>query len=125
MPPAATIKKPFNPLKTVRARVNANDGKIQPDALQDAYNDFNWSGIEIRQALLKLNDRYYFDDKQKNHYYNTKPHAAYPAENTFIDYYRAHNLLDGESVYTHFYIREQQTKVIINSFKELYNVPED
>lgn len=102
MPPAATTKKPFNPLKTIRSRVNVNDVMIQPDALQDAHNDFNWSGIEIKQALLKLNDRYYFEDKQKNHYYNTKPHAAYPAENIFIDYYRAHNLLDGESVYTLF-----------------------
>lgn len=70
-------------------------------------------------------DRYYFENKQKNHYYNTKPHDIYPAENTFIDYYRAHNLLDGESVYTHFYIREHQTTVIINSFKELHYVPED
>jgi hypothetical protein len=125
MPPTATVKKPFNPLKTVRARVNANDVMIQPDSLQDAQNDFNWSGVEIKQALLKLNDKYYYDNKLKNHYYNTKPHESYPAENTYIDYYRAHNLLDGESVYTHFYIREHKTTVIINSFKELYNVPED
>lgn len=125
MSPPTTVKKPYNPLKTVRARINNNDFRIQQDALEDAHNDFNWTGVEIKKAILKLNDRYYFDDKQKNHYYNTKPNEIYPEENTFIDYYRAHNLLDGESVYTHFYIREHQTTVIINSFKELHHVPED
>ena len=125
MPPTTTVKKPYNPLKTVRARINSNDFRIQQDALEDAHNDFNWTGVEIKKAILKLNDRYYFDNKLKNHYYNTKPHEIYPAENTFIDYYRAHNLLDAESVYTHFYIREHQTTVIINSFKELHHVPED
>lgn len=43
----------------------------------------------------------------------------------YIDFYRAHNLLDGENVYTRLYIREHQTAVIINSFKELYHAPED
>ena len=57
MPSTTSPPKPYNPLKTVRARVNAGDVRIQPDALQDAHDDFNWSGIEIKQAILKLNDR--------------------------------------------------------------------
>jgi len=125
MPTSTTVKKPYNPLRTVRSRINANDITIRPDALQDALDDFSWRGSDIKKALLNLNDRYYYDNKFKNHYYKTAPHDKYPDENTFVDCYRAHNLLDGENVYTHLYIREHQTSVIINSFKELYHVPED
>lgn len=125
MPPPTTVKKPYNPLKTVRARIHADDITIRPDALQDAMDDFNWRGADIKKALLNLNDKYYYDNKFKNHFYKYEPHESYPAENTYIDFYRGHNLLDGENVYTHLYIREHQTTVIINSFKELYHVPED
>lgn len=115
-----TPPKPRNPLNVVRGRVNANDICIRPDAFQEAQDDFNWTGDEIKKCLLKLNDRYWFDDKIKNHFYKYEKHTNYPAENTHIDYYRAHKILDNESVYTHFYIRENTTRVIVNSFKELY-----
>lgn len=118
-------KKPFNPLKRIRQRVNANDINIHPNALQDARDDFKWCRDEIKKCLLRLNDKYYFEDKQKHHYYNTKAHLRYPKENTFYDYYRAHQLLEGENVYTHFYVRENQNTVIIDSFKDIVKEPED
>ena len=68
MPPPTAVKKPYNPLKTVRARIHANDITIRPDALQDAMDDFNWRGADIKKALLNLNDKNYYDNKFKNHY---------------------------------------------------------
>jgi anaerobic selenocysteine-containing dehydrogenase len=109
----------------VRQRVNFDDIYIDPDALQEARDDFKWCRDEIKKCLLKLNDKYYFENKTKNHYYNSKPHKKYPTGKTFYDYYRAYQLLDGENVYTHFFIREQSTTVTIDSFKDLIKEPED
>jgi len=113
-------KKPKNPLRFIRARVNADDVRIQPNAVQEAYDDFEWGRAEIKKCLLKLNDRYYYLDRLKNHFYKHEPHAVFPQEDTHIDFYRAHEILDKESVFTHLYVREKHTTVVVNSFKELY-----
>jgi hypothetical protein len=110
---------PKNVLKDVKARVRAGDVVINPDVLQDAYDAFGWWDTEIKQCLLHLNDQYYYANPQKNHFYKSEPHNLYPAENTYIDFYRAHEIMQGESVYTHLYVRENTSKVTVNSFKEL------
>jgi hypothetical protein len=113
-------KKPKNPLAAVKARVIAGDVVVNPDVVQEAYDDFGWYDPEIRKCLLKLNDRYYYRDRLRNHFYKFEEHWRYPEENTYIDFYRAHKIMDGESVFTHLYVREATTTVIVNSFKELY-----
>lgn len=112
-------KKPFNPLITVKARVRADDVRFEGNALMDAYFHFGWGEVEIKKCLLRLNDRFYFSNPDKNHYYNSKQHRRYPVEQTQYDYYRAKNLMDGESVYLHLFIREGTTTVIVDSFKPL------
>lgn len=117
--PKKPPKKPFNPLALVKASVRAGDVLFAGDSLHDANYFFNWGEEEIKKCVLKLNDRFHFVDPAKNHYYNTKQHRNYPTENTKYDYYRAKNIMDGESVYLHLFIREGTTTVIIDSFKQL------
>jgi hypothetical protein len=111
--------KPKNALCDVKALVKAGHVVVNPDVLQDAYDDFGWWDTEIKQCLLLLNDRYFYDNEQSNHYYNSKTHDRYPKEVTFIDYYRAHKIMQNESIYTHIYIRENTATLTVNSFKEL------
>ncbi len=99
---------PYHPLKTVRSRIRAGDVKVNADVLQDAWDYFNWDAEDIKNCLLKLKEK---------HWYDTKEHWLFPG--TMIDFYRATNIMDGEDVYTHFYIKKGETKLIINSFHEL------
>lgn len=114
-----SIRRPKNLLRTVKAQIIAGDVVLNPDVIQDAYDAFGWDDEDIKKCLLRLNDRYYFIDRNRNHFYKFEPHALFPEENTYIDFYRAFRIMDGESVYSHLYIRESSTTVIVNSFKEL------
>jgi hypothetical protein len=66
---------------------------------------------------LKLNDKDYSADKENNHFYKKEAHRHIP--NTMMDYYKAKNIMDGESVYIHLYIQNSNGKVVISSFHEL------
>ena len=54
---------------------------------------------------------------RKNHFYKTEAHNQLP--NTMMDYYKAQNIMTGINLYTHFYIRPGDGKLIIDSFKEI------
>ena len=94
--------KPSYPLRDVKALIKEDKVYINPDAAQDAYDDFGWSTKEIKKCISKLNDRYYSDNHRKNHFHKTEPHRKFP--NTMVDSYRAVNIMEGSNVYTHFYI---------------------
>ena len=100
---------PYHDLKNLKLQIRAGDFTLRPNAIQGA-EDLGWTPLDIQRCLLKL---------QNNHWVKTERHDRYPAENTMMDYYRARNIMDGESIYTHIYIRHNQTRVIISSFKEL------
>lgn len=99
---------PSHPLKTVRSRILSGDVRINADILQDAWDDFGWDAEDIKNCLLRLKEK---------HCYNTAEHRNFPG--TMIDFYRARNIMNGEDVYTHFYIIKGETKLIVNSFHEL------
>lgn len=115
---AVTHTTPFNDLSRVRAIANRKNFRLLKKAPQ-TLQDLGWNTDDVKNCLLKLNDKYWPLDNFKNHFYKREPHWDYnPPENTFMDYYRAHQLHLGENVYTHFYIRENTEQLLIDSFKE-------
>lgn len=112
-----TSSGPSYPLKEIKTLIRKNKIYIQPNALQDAYDDFGWRASEIKKCLLKLNDKYHLDNRNKNHFHKTEPHDNFP--NTMMDYYKAVDIMEGFNVYTHFYIHPNFGNLIVSSFKEL------
>ena len=115
-----TIKpKPTYPINAVKDLLKNNNFRVNIDVLQDAYDDFGWEQAEIVKCLLKLNDKYHRNDPSKNHFYKTEQHTQFVNTNTMMDYYKIENGLEGNRVYTHFYVHPDSGKLIISSFKEL------
>ena len=110
-------KKPHYPLAEIKDKIRAGHFEIKPNALDDAWDIFKWGPDKIKECLLKLNDKDYSADNNNNHFYKKEPHNHKP--NTMMDYYKAKNIMNGESVYTHFYVQNSDEKVIISSFHEL------
>lgn len=109
--------KPQYPLKVVKELLKNGHYYINPDAQQDAKDDFNWGPMDIKKCLLKLNARYFLIDREKNHFFKSAPHRHFPG--TMMDYYKAKKIMQGFSVYTHFYIHPSDGTLTISSFKEL------
>ena len=111
------VPTPYYPLRDVRALVRADKIWVRPNAKQTAFDDFGWRRDDIKRCLLKLNDRYHADDRQRNHFHKHEPHDNFP--NTMMDYYKAINIMERNNVYTHFYIHSHFGTLTISSFKEL------
>ncbi|MGL1932200.1 MAG: type II toxin-antitoxin system MqsR family toxin [Desulfotalea sp.] len=109
--------KPHYQLKTIKALINFNKYRFQDNALETGSDDFGWGGIEMSKVILKLNERWHQDNPSKNHFYKTEIHTSFP--NTKMDYYKIMNGLEGNSIYTHFYIHPDSEMLVISSFKEL------
>ncbi len=88
-------QKPSYPLKDVKQLIRANHVFIQPNAIVDAWDDFGWRSDDIKKCLLKLNDKYYSHNREKNHFHKTKPHRQFP--DTMLDYYKAKNIMGNNS----------------------------
>ena len=82
----------------VVARGNAKEGALRC---------FGWGGKDILDTIRKL---------RVKHFHKTEPSELKPQ--VMIDFYLAYGL-DGEDIYTHFYIDPTTGKLVINSFKEL------
>ena len=113
-------RKPSYPLREVKALIRSNNVIFGRNAIRYALNDFGWNVSNIKNCLLKLNDKYYDDNPRKNHFYKTVAlyktvaHNKFP--NTMMDYYKAQNIITGINLYTHFYIRPGDGKLIVDSF---------
>jgi len=110
-------RKPHYALRDVKTLIKTGRIQINSDAASDAFNDFGWRTEDMKKCLLKLNDRPHRINS-KNHYYKTKPHYRFRT-GTLMDYYKAINIMEGNDVYTHFYIHPHTGKLVISSFKEL------
>jgi hypothetical protein len=110
---------PHYPLKNVKDIIQRDTGwsvEATPEASEDALYDFGWGIEEMKQCILKLNDRPYYEDRNKNHFVKTGPHKFIP--NTKVDSYRAKKILQENDIFTHFYIHPNTGNLVINSFKE-------
>lgn len=109
--------KPSYPLELVKAKLKKGEFFITSNALQTAWKDFAWEIEDIVSCLLKLNDKYYDDNPQKNHFYKADRNLR--VSKRAMDFYKAKQIMEERNVYTHLYINEETGKVIISSFKEL------
>lgn len=108
---------PHYPLQRIKDLLRANHYSVYDSALQTAHNDFLWGPKEIVACLLKLNNRLYRDNPEKNHFHKTEPHRSSPG--TKIDFYKIKNAPEGNEVFTKFFIRESDGQLFIQSFKRL------
>lgn len=97
---------PNIPLKVVRQMIRSGKYRINGNAVESAYSDFSWEIDDVGQALCALKFK---------HFHKSEIHRTIP--DCVMDYYKAPSLYQGESVYTHFYLRNDL--LIISSFKEL------
>ena len=104
-------------LKRVKEKIRAQDWRATPNAENRCWDDFGWGREDMGRCILKLNDKHHLADQRRNHFYKSEPFEREP--HLLLDFYKAHNIMDGESVYIHLYIREEDDKLIINSFHQL------
>jgi hypothetical protein len=96
----------FYQLSEVRQKIAAGDVMVHPNAIRCAFQDFGL-GIEgILNVYRKLQPRHFFK----------KANSRIKKPTVVIDYYKAS--IDGEDIYTHFYIDDTNGKLVINSFKK-------
>lgn len=91
-------------LSEVVLKINSGQFLINSNAIRHAFQDFGWETSDIKHIYKKL---------QPKHFYKSAVSRSKPG--LVIDVYKAH--LNGEDVYTHFYIDDTSNKLIINSFK--------
>ncbi len=100
-----TRNKPYYSLNKVKNAVKKREYNIDPEAQDNAYDDFGWATEDIERAFLKL---------QVKHFASSKKHFSDP--DIWVDHYRAKGLM-GENVYMHFHFEEEI--LIIQSFKRM------
>jgi hypothetical protein len=104
-------------LKNIHTRAKLNKFKFEGDSLTDAKIDFGWGVEKIRKCILKLNGEPYRLNPEKNHFWRPVPLRGnrYPGE--LLYHFRAQNILEGFSVYTHIFFADDELGV--SSFKHL------
>lgn len=115
--PPKKPKGPYYPLALVKKKIEDREYEITPRAQFGARRDFGWQLDKVRKCLLKLNDRDNSSDKNKNHFYKTDTRESPPR--VPMDFYRARYILDGESVHIHLYVKQEDGKLVVDSFHEL------
>jgi hypothetical protein len=99
-------QKSFYKLSEVRQKIAAGEVLINSNAKRCAFQDFGW-GVE---GILNV-----YRNLRPKHFYKTESYKGRPT--VAVDYYKAN--LYGEDIYTHFYIDDDEGKLVINSFKEI------
>ncbi len=97
----------FYPLSEVRERIAQGKILIRSNALEDARRDFGWEIDDILDAICRLKPKHFHKHARSK----VKPPIV-------LDFYRAQDL-NGEDVYTHFYIDDEDKILVINSFKRI------
>ena len=91
-------------LSEVAQKINSGQFLIKSNAIRCAFQDFGWGTSDIMNAYRMLKPK---------HFHKTDNSKVRPE--LVIDVYKAR--LNGEDIYTHFYIDDTLNKLIINSFK--------
>ena len=92
-------------LSEVIQKINNGQVRINYDAERDAYQQFGWESPDILSAYRKL---------KPLHFHKTESSRYIPS--VAIDTYKA--TINGEKIYTHFYINDKSNFLVINSFHE-------
>ena len=92
-------------LSAVVQKINNGQLLIKPNAKKDAYQKFGWGLSDIKDAYRKL---------QPKHFHKTD--ASKSKAGVALDIYKA--TINGENIYTHFYINDKSKFLVINSFHE-------
>ena len=92
-------------LSEVIQKINNGQVSIRSNAKRDAYQQFGWGLSDIKDAYRKL---------QPKHFHKTDV-SRYKA-GLALDFYKA--TINGEKIYTHFYINDKSKFLVINSFHE-------
>jgi len=95
----------YYPLSEIRELVKNRKVNIWGKAQASARNDFGWGVADILKAFKML---------KEHHFYKSEPSKFSPL--IVMDFYKAH--INGEDIYTHFYIDDSSKKLIISSFKQ-------
>lgn len=103
--PRRSNTKSYYSLSEVITKINNGQVLIRPDAIRDAFQQFGWEISDIKNAFRKLKPKHF----HKTDGSKIKPGVA-------LDFYKAN--INGENIYTHFYIDDSSKKLIINSFHE-------
>lgn len=98
--------KPYK-LKEVRQLVRDGQWLINPDAAADAFNNFAWRSPEIKRAFLQMSGATYFKTEYHRQFYPIK-----------VDIYKLKDFYK-KNVYIHFYVRDRDGVLIVNSFHNL------
>jgi len=104
-PVRRSYTKSYYKLSEVIQKINDGQILIRPDALRDAYQQFGWESSDILNAYMKLKPKHFHKTAGSKHILGVA-----------IDTYRA--TINGENIYTHFYINDKSKFLIINSFHE-------
>lgn len=97
--------KSYYRLSEVVQKINNGQVLIKPNATRDAYKQFGWGLLDIKDAYRKL---------QPKHFHKTDVSKFIPG--VALDFYKA--TIKGENIYTHFYINNSSGLLVINSFHE-------
>lgn len=109
---------PAFPLREVKRLAREKRIRFEGVSAQTALNDFGWGPEEIIACLQKLNCRFFILDPERNHFHKSEPHRdRLKTDQLSMDYYKAKQIMDGYSIYTHFYIENSELR--ISSFKRL------
>ena len=99
------VSNSYYPLSEVIQKINNGQVLIRSNAKRDAYQIFGWGFSDIKDAYRKL---------QPNHFHKTD--VSRVKAGVALDFYKA--TINGEIIYTHFYIDDKTKVLIINSFHE-------
>ncbi len=92
-------------LSEVVQKINNGQVLIRSNAERDAYQQFGWGLSNIKDAYRKL---------QPKHFHKTD--VSKFKTGVALDIYKA--TINGENIYTHFYINDKSKFLVINSFHE-------
>jgi hypothetical protein len=103
----SSAPEPFYDLDEVKRLINEDRVFFSLGAVTGARECFGWDISDIKKAIRKLNGKHFYKSDVSKY----DPYLVY-------DFYKAHNL-NGENVYIHLFIDENEKRVIVNSFKEI------
>ena len=97
--------KSYYQLSEVIQKIDNGQVLIRSNAERDANQQFGWGLSDIKDAYRKL---------QPRHFHKTD--VSESVAGVVLDFYKA--TINGERIYTHFYINDKSKCLVINSFKE-------